>query len=167
MFIIKQLPALPPTAFDATTPWNPQVSILESIVPRTLELTYTANDLRKFANDVGCGSEPFRWDDERHFLIRSELDAAFFHLFSVDRSVVDHVLDAFTIVQGREEEALGEYRTKRVILEIYDAMAEAVRTGIPYLTRLSPPPADAAVAHPWPEEIIQVSSSQQGCIQRH
>jgi N-6 DNA Methylase len=158
MFIIKQLPALPPTAFDATTPWNPHVSILEWIVPRTLELTYTANDLRKFANDVGCGSEPFRWDDERRFLIRSELDAAFFHLFSVDRSVADHVLDAFTIVQGREEEALGEYRTKRVILEIYDAMAEAVRTGIPYLTRLSPQPADAAVAHPWPEEIIQVAA---------
>ena len=38
-----------------------------------------------------------------------------------------------------------------------DAMAEAARTGIPYQTRLSPPPADAAVAHPWPEEIIQVA----------
>ena len=55
MFIIKQLPVLPPTSFDATAPWNPQVSILEWIVPRALELTYTANDLRKFANDVGCG----------------------------------------------------------------------------------------------------------------
>ena len=29
---------------------------------------------------------------------------------------------------------------KRVILEIYDAMAEAIRTGQPYQTRLDPPP---------------------------
>jgi hypothetical protein len=50
-------------------------------------------------------------------------------------------------VQSREEEEHGEYRTKRVILEIYDAMAEAQRTGLPYQTRLDPPPADPLVAH--------------------
>ncbi|MCC6652815.1 MAG: hypothetical protein IT348_16805, partial [Candidatus Eisenbacteria bacterium] len=38
--------------------------------------------------------------------------------------------------------------TKRVILEIYDAMAEAARTGKPYQTRLDPPPGDQRVAHP-------------------
>jgi hypothetical protein len=32
-------------------------------------------------------------------------------------------------------------------LEIYDAMAEAERTGVPYQTRLDPPPADPRVAH--------------------
>ncbi|MBK6516941.1 MAG: hypothetical protein IPM79_21970 [Polyangiaceae bacterium] len=41
-----------------------------------------------------------------------------------------------------------EYCTKRVILGIYDAMAEAVRTGTPYQTRLDPPPAAPRVAHP-------------------
>lgn len=46
------------------------------------------------------------------------------------------------------ERTLGEYRTQRVILEIYDAMAEAMRTGKPYQTRLDPPPADPRVAHP-------------------
>jgi hypothetical protein len=33
-------------------------------------------------------------------------------------------------------------------LEIYVAMAEAIRTGRPYQTRLDPPPADPRVAHP-------------------
>jgi hypothetical protein len=33
-----------------------------------------------------------------------------------------------------------------VILKIYDAMAEAARTGEPYGTRLNPPPADKRVA---------------------
>ena len=41
----------------------------------------------------------------------------------------------------------GEYRTKRVILEIYDEMQQATDTGEPYQTRLDPPPADPRVAH--------------------
>ena len=41
-----------------------------------------------------------------------------------------------------------DYRTKRVILEIYDEMQRAMNTGEPYQTRLDPPPADPRVAHP-------------------
>ena len=33
----------------------------------------------------------------------------------------------------------GDYCTKRVILEIYDAMQESSRTGHPYQTHLEPP----------------------------
>lgn len=45
------------------------------------------------------------------------------------------------------EDWLGKYRTKRVSLEIYEAMAEAIRTGKPYRTLLDPSPADPRVAH--------------------
>ena len=38
--------------------------------------------------------------------------------------------------------------SNRLILEIYDEMAAAVRAGVPYQTRLDPPPADPRVAHP-------------------
>jgi hypothetical protein len=48
----------------------------------------------------------------------------------------------------RTEEKCGGYRTKRVILEIYDEMAEAMRTWIPYKTRLDPPPAYPRCCHP-------------------
>ena len=41
-----------------------------------------------------------------------------------------------------------QYRTKHLILEIYDELAEAIATGRPYQTRLDPPPADPRVAHP-------------------
>jgi len=44
--------------------------------------------------------------------------------------------------------AQDEFRTKRVILEIYDEMQQAMETGEPYQTRLDPPPADPRVAHP-------------------
>ena len=42
----------------------------------------------------------------------------------------------------------GDYRTKRVILEIYDELQQAITTGNPYKTRLAPPPADPRCCHP-------------------
>lgn len=61
-------------------------------------------------------------------------------------------MDAFPIVRRKHEEKHnGDYRTKRVILEIYDAMQESIRTGKPYQTRLDPPPADPRCCHPKPK----------------
>jgi hypothetical protein len=42
-----------------------------------------------------------------------------------------------------EERDHGEFRTKRLVLEIYDAMADAARTGQPYQTILDLHPATA------------------------
>jgi hypothetical protein len=122
-------------------------SIEEWIVPRVLELSYTAFDLESFARDLGYEAPPFRWDEERRFLIRCELDAAFFHLYGIDRDDADYIMETFPIVKRKDEARFGEYRTKRVILEIYDAMAEAARTSRPYQTRLDPPPGDPRAAH--------------------
>lgn len=122
-------------------------SLAAWLLPRVLELTYTAWDLQPFAQDCGYDGPPFRWDEERRFLIRCELDAAYFHLYGIERDDVDYILETFPIVKRKDEQKCGEYRTKRVILEIYDAMAEAMRTGEPYRTRLDPPPADPGVAH--------------------
>jgi hypothetical protein len=124
------------------------VSAVEFFRPRVIELTYTAWDLVSFAVDCGYDGPPFRWDEERRFILRSELDASFFHLYGIASADVDYIMDTFPIVRRRDEERHGEYRTKRVILKIYDAMAEAIRTGRPYQTRLDPPPADPRVAHP-------------------
>ena len=54
-----------------------------------------------------------------------------------------YIMDTFPIVKRKDEEKYeGYYRTKRVILEIYDEMAEAMRTGTVYKTRLDPPPGE-------------------------
>ena len=42
-------------------------------------------------------------------------------------------MDTFPIVKRKDEAAHGEYCTKRVILEIYDAMQRAVETSQPYI----------------------------------
>lgn len=75
-------------------------------------------------------------------------DAAFFHLYGIARDDVDYVMETFPIVKRNDEKAHGEYRTKRVILEIYDAMSDAVRSGQAYASRLDPPPSDPRIAHP-------------------
>lgn len=147
-FIVEQLPVLPPATYVEPAGWDRGTVLRDWVLPRVLELTYTAWDLESFATDVGCDGPPFRWDAARRFLLRAELDAAFFHLYGIARDDVDYVMDTFPIVRRNDEKAHGEYRTKRVILEIYDAMSDAAQSGRPYQTRLDPPPADPRIAHP-------------------
>ena len=87
-------------------------------------------------------------------MLRCELDAAYFHLYGIQRNDVDYIMETFPIVKRKDEQQYGEYRTKRVILEIYDAMAEAIKSGESYQTRLDPPPADPCVAHPPKNAVI-------------
>ena len=185
-FVAKQIPVLPPTTLSLPAPWlateSPKEAIRDWLVPRILELTYTTDHLETFARECGWNGPPFRWDEERRFLLRCELDAAFFHLylpsddrgdwrparradgcphdetsaeldelrahFSSPRAGVGYVMDTFPIVRRRDEERFGQYRTKDVILEIYDALQEAVATGTSYRTRLDPAPADPRCCHP-------------------
>jgi hypothetical protein len=138
-FSFYQLPFLPPSAY---TP-----ALLDFIVPRVLELTYTAWDLQPFAQDVGWDGPPFVWDEERRFLMRCELDALYFHLYGIARDDVDYIMETFPIVKRKDEKQFEEYRTKRVILEMVDQMAEV--GGVEgYQTWLSPGPASPSVAHP-------------------
>ena len=146
-FIVEQLPVPSPGAFREAPPWDRESSLFEWLVPRVLELTYTAWDLQGFAADLGYQGPPYRWDGERRPMLRAEIDAAFFHLYGIERDDVDYIMDTFPIVRRKDEKAHGEYRTKRLILECYDAMAQSAATGRPYDPVLDPPPADPRCAH--------------------
>lgn len=138
----QQLPVLPPSSYEVDTPWQPGIELRDWIADRVLELVYTSWDVAPLADDLGYEFEPFVWDEERRALLRAELDAAYFHLYGVEREDVDYILDTFPIVKRKDEQRYGEYRTKRLILEIYDAMAAAIATVTPYRTILDPPPGD-------------------------
>jgi hypothetical protein len=135
----KQLPVLRPSIYATDAAWQRGTTLRDWILPRVLELTYTAWDLQPFAHDVGHDGPPFRWDAARRFQVRCELDAAFFHLYGIARADVDYILDTFPIVRKNDEKKHGEYRTKRTILEIHDALARAAATGVPYVSPLPPP----------------------------
>lgn len=136
----EQVPVIPPLLYR-------EVDVV-FILRRVLELTFTSWDIQAFALNCGYKGTPFRWDGIRRFLLTAEIDAMYFRLYQIDRVDADYILDTFPIIRRRDEQLFDEYRTKRVILEIYDAMAEAERTGVPYQTRLDPPPGDPRAAHP-------------------
>ena len=83
------------------------------------------------------------------------------HLYGIARDDVDYIMDTFPIVKRKDEAAHGEYRTKRAIPEIYDAMQQAIETRQPYQTLLDPPPADPRVAHP-PKDESDVPARMEG-----
>lgn len=139
-FIAKQLPVLPPDAYEQIAPWADR-PVGGWIGARARELFHTSTSVPAPDGSV------YRWDTARRFLLRCELDAAFFRLYGVSPEDLEYVMDTFPIVKRKDEAQHGEYRTKRVILEIYREMAEAAKTGTPYRTRLNPPPADPSLAH--------------------
>jgi hypothetical protein len=158
-FYIKQ--------FAVHSPKHYETALLEYIVPRVLELTYTAWDLAAFADDVwseahadvrtaidaqwqanvdatGGGHRgatppdwvensdqasepfphaPFMWDEERRSQLRADLDGLYGHLYGLNRDDLAYILDTFPIVQRKDEDKYGEYRTKRLVLEAYDRLA--------------------------------------------
>jgi hypothetical protein len=145
-FLLKQVPILSPDDFDGVAPWDSGTDLSEWIGLRALELIFTTNALKPLAVVSGYKGPPFRWEPDRRFLLSAELDAAMFHIFGVERADADYIMDSFRLVRDSDEKAHGEYRTKRVILEIYDEMAAAAERGEDYRTHLDPPPADPRAA---------------------
>jgi len=147
--VLEQLPVLSPSTFSHPCPWLRPEPLFAWLLPRVLELTYTAWDLKSFAEDCGYEGPPFRWDEERRFQLRCELDAAFFHLyldsgewqpakdepaadfarlkeaFPTPRHAVEYIMETFPLVRKADEEKHGIYRTKERIPELYDTMAKA------------------------------------------
>jgi hypothetical protein len=76
---MRQLPVIPVATYECIMPCLGALG-REWIAPRALELTYTAWDLHPFAAETGYSGPPFRWDDDRRFVIRCELDALYFHM---------------------------------------------------------------------------------------
>jgi hypothetical protein len=146
LFIVKQLAVPAPDQLARSSTWSSE-EVAAWLAPRVLELTYTAWDIEGFGADVGYDGPPFRWDPGRRELLRAELDAAFFHFYGIERDDVDYIMDSFPIVKRKDEAAYGEYRTKRLILERYDALAAAAGAGTEYHTVLDPAPADPSCAH--------------------
>jgi len=125
-FIVKQFPLLPPASFTKT--------VRQFLVPRILELTYTAEDMRPWAEDLGYTGPPFAWDETRRAHLRAELDAAYAHLYGLTRDELRYILDptdiygadfpseTFRVLKEREVRLYGEYRTRRLVLAAWDRL---------------------------------------------
>jgi hypothetical protein len=138
-FILRQLPVLKPGTYRSAAPWAASMTVGDWLLPRILELTYTSWDMRPFAEDCGDTGAPYIWEPERRFALRSEIDAACFHLYGISRRDAEYIMGTFPVVRDADKRTYGEFRTKRVVLEFYDALAQAERAGCPYVSPLGPP----------------------------
>lgn len=145
-FVLEQAPVLSQEQVAKTYSWL-GVSGVDWLCPRVLELCYTNVELESFAGDLGHNLRPFKWCPQRRSLIQAEIDAAVLHLYGLDREKADWILDSFTVLQKYEEHDYDEFRTKRLVLSAYDAMAQAKELGAAYKSPLSPPPADPSLCH--------------------
>lgn len=131
-FTMKQIAILPP---DRYTP-----DALNFIVPRILELTYTAHDLKPWADELASydprpvaeRDRPFTWDSKRRARLRAELDAYYANLYGLTRDELRYILDpadvmgsdypseTFRVLRNSEMKDFEEYITQRLVLEAWD-----------------------------------------------
>jgi hypothetical protein len=141
-FYVEQLPVPIPETFTQRCPWYPAQSLQDWVDDRVDELIFTAWDMAPAALDLGDDGPPFVWDPSRRAVLRAELDASIFHLYGIERDDVDYILGTFPIVNRNDVKRHGEERTRRLVLEAYDAMAKAVDSAAAFESTLAPPPGE-------------------------
>ena len=117
-FILEQLTVLPPFTYSSTD--------FEYVIPRVIELTYTAVDLQQFAdeilNEIGLSQwnvffphnkvkelespQPFLWDVKRRAILRAELDAYYARLYGLNRKQLRYILDPADLTPHELEDIL-------------------------------------------------------------
>ena len=128
-YIVEQLPVVPPSRYEAVR-FGPK-SAGEIVRAAVLGLTYTAHDMVPFARDMGYVDEagtvkpPFTWNEERRLILRSRLDAVFFHLYGVtDRDDIRYIYSTFPIIERKDKAAYGgAYRSCELCLAYMNALA--------------------------------------------
>jgi hypothetical protein len=145
--VLNQVASPALACFEAPAPWRHNRSLSSWVLQHVLELSYTSWRLRPYAEELGDGGPPFRWNHDRRVLVRADLDAGFLHIYGLDRDEAEHVLDSFPVTRKYEERDFGDYRTKRLVLEAYDCMAEAIANGGKRWKPLANPPAGQGPRH--------------------
>lgn len=123
-FIGSQLPVPAPSSIAEA-----DVSFIAS---RVLELTYTCQSMRPFAEDLGYTGAPFKWNEDRRAVLRAELDARIARLYGLTRDQLRYILDpedvmgkgypseTFRVLKNNDIKKYGEYRTARLVLDAWD-----------------------------------------------
>jgi hypothetical protein len=125
-YYFKQMPVFPPDRYKDVD--------IAYIVPRVLELTYTAHDMAAWAQDLGHSGPPFTFNPERRAQLRAELDAYYARLYGLTRDELRYILDpsdvmgndypseTFRVLKNGEMREFGEYRTQRLVLAAWDQL---------------------------------------------
>ena len=131
IFIFKQLPVLPPTAYSD--------SDIKYIKERVAKLTRNNDEISEaWLNETDSAIFQFHPPKVR-LQLRSELDAYFAHLYGLTRDDLRYILDPSDVVgeefhsvtfprlKRNEISVYGEFLTRRLVLEAYDELSKTER----------------------------------------
>ncbi len=121
-FIFKQLPIIEPSGYSAVDK--------AFILPRVIELTCNADDMRPFQLEIDPESLIVDFDENKRAKAQAELDAYYAKLYGLSLDELQFVLDpqsvmpgypseTFAVLKRNELRQFGEYRTQRLILEAW------------------------------------------------
>lgn len=131
-FIVEQIPTLPPDTYDKACPWERSKTLEAWISERVLKLTCTAEDMLPLAEACDFTSGSFqaeyggrlnKWDDAERAELMAELDAAFFHLYGIDRDDVEYILSTFKGIHDPQTHVPGRASTAQRIVQKYAEMS--------------------------------------------
>ena len=96
-----------------------------------LKLTCTAEDMLPLADACGFEGGSFaeyagrlnRWNERERAELLADLDAAYFHLYGLDRDGAEYVLSTFKGIHDANPLLSGHPSTAAFVLETYDGMA--------------------------------------------
>jgi len=131
-FIVEQIPTLPPDAYAKRCPWDRRTTLETWISQRVLKLTCTAEDMLPLAEacdftggsfQAEYGGRLHKWDEGERAELMAELDAAFFHLYGVERDEAEYILSTFTGLHEKQPLLPGVASIAQRVLQKYEAMA--------------------------------------------
>ncbi len=133
-FIVEQLPTLPPDTYADKCPWSKKETLEHWISERVLKLTCTAEDMIPLAKACefkgSRGDGVHIWKEQDRATLRAELDAAFFHLYGIEREDAEYMLTTFAGTgyikpDDRTDPAIAWERGSigEAVLDAYDALA--------------------------------------------
>lgn len=111
-FLVEQLPIPAPEVFRVVVP----------VLAGTLEQFLSAR-VDQLETSPGAA---------RRAALRADIDASCALAYGLSRADFDYILETFPIVKRKDQVAFGEFRTKRLVLEAFDAMQQAIGSGVPY-----------------------------------
>jgi hypothetical protein len=131
-FLIEQFPMFTPDAYDKRCPWDGRTTLETWISERVLKLTCTAEDMLPLADACGFTSGSFKaeyggrlnkWDETQRAELMAELDAAFFHLYEIDRDDAEYILSTFKGIHDPLPLLPGGVSQAELILRKYDELS--------------------------------------------
>ena len=134
-FLVEQLPFFTPDRYDEPCPWSTSggrksETLEDWISERVLKLTCTAEDMLPLAEACNFTSGSFKeydgklhkWNERERAEMMAELDAAYFHLYGLDRGDAAYILSTFKGIHAPTPLLAGRTVADH-ILDTYDHLA--------------------------------------------